>query len=379
MSVTKRANGQYTVRIETDRATDGSRKRRTIGTFRTKTEAQRAEREALAAKDRGIDLSPSTVTVEQLLEQYLLDASSRCGEKTLERYREIAAQHISARLGSRTLAKLRAPHVSEWVATLLNRGGRNNRPLSPKSVRHSFGLLNAALRFAIRMQLIDRNVCEAVRPPSVPRSEAKALTREEIGRLMQAASGTRWEAFVSLALASGARRGELCALTWQDIDLTSNVVTISKSLSQTKSGLIVKSPKNGKSRKLPLSQFAADALRRQKAMQAKEKLAAGGAYEDFGLVFADELGRRITPMAATCAFERVATKANISTTRLHDTRHTAATMLLVSGVDIRTVSSIIGHANASTTLNIYSHVLPNTQHAAVDLLGDRLEEAKRGA
>ena len=250
-------------------------------------------------------------------------------------------------------------------------------PLSSKSVRHAFGLLNAALRWAVRMQLVARNACDAVRPPSVPRSDAKALDGGEILKLTLAAADTRWEGFIALALATGARRGELCALTWADIDLDRGRLSISKSISQTKLGLAVKTPKSGRTRSLPLSRFAVDALRRHRAMLAKERLAAGEAYEGHELVFPDELGRPMTPMTATCAFERIAKKAGISTTRLHDVRHTAATTLLASGVDIRTVSSIIGHANASTTLNIYSHVLEDVQHAAVDTLGDRLERAVR--
>lgn len=140
----------------------------------------------------------------------------------------------------------------------------------------------------------------------------------------------------------------------------------------------MKRTKSGKSRIVPLAPIALEALRRHRATQAAEKLAAGGAYTDEGIIFADEIGRLLTPMTATCAFERLARKAGISTTRLHDTRHTAASALLNSGVDISTVSAILGHANGSTTLNIYSHVMPKAQHTAVNLLGDHLEQARKG-
>lgn len=378
MSIYKRPSGKWYAIIIVGRDTGGKIQRRSLGTFRTQKEAESAERKALEALENGIDLSPKTVTVADVMARYLADAEARCGAKTLERYREISNKNIVAHLGPTPLAKLKPAHLSEWLTKLLKSGGRKDKPLSPKSVRHAFGLLNAAVRWAVRMQLVARNACDAVRPPTVPRSDAKALTLDEISKLTLTAAGTRWEGFIALALATGARRGELCALTWADVDLDRAMLTISKSLSQTRDGLTVKSPKSGRTRSLPLSRFAIESLRRHKAMLAKERLAAGQAYEDCGLAFPDELGRRLTPMTATCAFERIAGKAKISTTRLHDVRHTAATTLLTSGVDIRTVSSIIGHANASTTLNVYSHVLQDVQHAAVDVLGDRLEQAVRG-
>lgn len=136
MSISKRRNGSFTVRIDVDRLTSGKRRKRTIGTYATKKEAERAEREALSAKDRGIDLAPQTVTVTTLVERYVADRETECAAKTLERYHEILERHVKPHIGSLLFPKLRPPHVAAWIAMLRKKGGVGDKPLAPKSVYH---------------------------------------------------------------------------------------------------------------------------------------------------------------------------------------------------------------------------------------------------
>lgn len=284
--------------------------------------------------------------------------------------------------GGIALAKLRPTRIAEWRDELLRRGGKpikdergnlRDRPLSPKSVYHAFTLLHGAIRFALRMELIGRNPCDAVTRPTVHRSDAKALTTDEIAKLLGAVRGARWEPFVTLALSTGCRRGELCGLSWSDYDAEKATLTIRHSLSQTKAGVVLKAPKTNQVRTLPLSRMAIDALKAQRVLQAKERLAAGISYRNDDAIFADESGQRVTPMAATCAFDRIARKAGISTTRLHDLRHTAATTLLLAGIDVRTTAGVLGHSSPAITLSTYAHLMPEAQRDAVDRLGERLE------
>lgn len=381
MSIYRRKSGRYAVLVDLEPTALGGRQRKSVGTFRTRKEAEAAERKALEARDRGIDLSPRTVTVAELLDRYLADREALDrGVKTLQEYRGCADRLIRPHLGGIAIAKLRPARIAEWVATLLKRGGKpakkadgtlRERSLSAKSVYHAFTLLNGAMRFALRMELIGRNPCEAATRPSVKRSDAKALSPDEVTRLLRAARGTRWEWFLTLALSTGARRGELCALSWSDYDAESRTLTIRHSLSQTRDGITLKATKTGRTRTVPLSRVANDALQSQRALQARERLA--------NAIFTDELGRRVTPMAATCAFDRIARKARISTTRLHDLRHTAATTLLVAGVDVRTAAGVLGHASPSITLSTYAHLMPEAQREAVDRLGERLERLAGGS
>jgi integrase len=278
-------------------------------------------------------------------------------------------------LGSIALSRLKPTHISEWVAALRSGGGRNEKPLSPKTVRNIFGLLHGALEWALGLELVARNVCHthAAKPPRPSLSPAKALADDEVARLLTAANATRWGPFVTLALATGARRGELCALSWSDIDFKNQTLTIAKSLSQTKNRLELKGTKTGSIRRLGLSRLALVALRRQREMQAREKHEAPEPYTDDGAVFTTPLGDRITPMSATKAFVRLAKAAKISTTRLHDTRHTAATHLIVGGTDVRTTASVLGHTTPNVTLAVYAHLVADVQRAAVERLGATLE------
>jgi len=294
---------------------------------------------------------------------------------TLETYEEKSKHYIVPKLGTVLLSKLRPTHILELVTELRTGGGQNGKPLSPKTVRNVFGLLHGALEWALGLELVARNVCHtsAAKPPRLSPSPAKALADDEVAKLLTVANATRWGPFVTLALATGARRGELCALSWSDVDFENKTVTIAKSLSQTKDRLELKGTKTGSVRRLGLSRLALEALRRQRAMQIKDRRLAGADYNDEGAVFATLLGRRITPMSATKAFVRLAKTAEISTTRLHDTRHTAATHLIVGGTDVRTTASVLGHTTPNVTLSIYAHLVAEVQRAAVERLGATLE------
>ena len=154
MSVYKRESGRYAVLIDLESSATGLRRRKSVGTFRTRKEAEAAERRALEARDRGIDLSPKTVTVAELLDRYLADREALGrGAKTLQEYRGCADRLIRPHLGGIALAKLKPARIAEWVAELLKRGGKPTknadgkllaRPLSAKSVHHAFTLSSTA-------------------------------------------------------------------------------------------------------------------------------------------------------------------------------------------------------------------------------------------
>ena len=278
MSVYKRGEGRWQVRVDLDRSVDGKRRRRALGSFKTRKSAEAAERDALSARERGHDLATGKVSVAVVLERYLVDRATRCGEKTIQEYRGIATRYVVPHLGALALARLRPVHVSDWQASLAVGGGKAGAPVSAKTVFHARALLGGALGWAVKMGLVERNVVAAVDAPAVRRSNAKAIDSAEIARILDAAAVTRWHSFFSLAFAIGARRGELLALRWSVVDLERRTVTIAAALSQTKAGIAVKSTKSDRVRIVPLSAFALDAIRRQRAAQAQDKLAAGSGY-----------------------------------------------------------------------------------------------------
>jgi integrase len=358
-----------------------ARGRHSLGTFRTRKEAEKAERDALTARDRGIDLAPETLTVADLMTRYVADrvAQGRATKTTTE-YERFSKLYIEPHIGQQPIAKLKPAHVSQMLATLRSGGGVDGAALSSKTVLHVRGLLNGAMRWAVDMELATRNVCDAARrnSPKAETSSAKAFNDGEIALLLATARSTRWDAFVTLALTVGARRGELLALNWSDIDLEENTVRISRALCPTTGAM--KSTKTGKARLVDLSATAAAALRRQRVLQATDRLAAGEIWrgDPAQPIFTNEIGDRLTAQAATSAFAKIARRAKVSSTRLQDCRHTAGTLMVASGMDPVTVASILGH-DPAVLLRIYAHAVATKKRAATDVLGDhigRLAEAR---
>jgi integrase len=324
---------------------ENARIQRALGTFRTKAEAEKAENAAAFAHDSGLSLAPGTVTVADILAQYTAGREDLGRErKTTTEYQRQALLYIIPHLGRHLVAKLKPAQVNAWLSTLLRSGDQDGRRLSAKTVHHAYALLSAAFRWAVHMELASRNVCESVTPPSIRKSTAKAFSNAEIVAIINASAGTRWEAFIALALAIGARRAELLALTWSDVDLQHGTVTISKALCQLKGTTFVKGTKTGTTRNVPLARFAIDALRRQRARQAAERLRAGQAYspDTSEPVFTNEIGERLSPQAATDGFRKIAVRAMVSSTRLHDLRHTAGSHMLADGIDVKTPAASWG-------------------------------------
>lgn len=383
MSIYKRKSGRYAVLVDLEASATGLRRRKSVGTFRTRKEAEAAERKALEARDRGIDLSPKTVTVAELLDRFVADRRAKGRAlRTIMRYEELAKHSISPHIGGVPLAKLSPAHLSTWLATIRERGSVNKTPLAPKSVWHAFMMLRGALRWAIRHDLAWRNVADVIDAPSVPRSQARAIDEDEATRFFRAADATRWGPFFRLALGTGARRGELLALRWEDVsipDLGQATLTIRRAFVEPKGkgGRIVeKGTKTDRVRAIPLGSLAVEALRRQWATQAQERRDAGSGYADSGHVFQHALGGPIAPDFATKAFARARKLAKVKAT-LHDLRHTAASWMLAAGVDVPSVARILGHTTPSTTLGIYAHVLPTSESRAVATIDERMGRAKQ--
>jgi len=273
--------------------------------------------------------------------------------------------------------------VNAWVGVLLEKGGRKKKtgepcPLNPKTVKHAMALGSAAYRFGKRLEIVHQNPFEFVKGPKVRGTPARILTDDEVRRLQNVTSGTRWEAFVTLALWLGPRRGETIALDWTAYDEDAQVLSVHCAIAQTrKHGVRRKETKTGVARSIPIPAHVAKALARQKALQAADELAAPhNAYRNLeGAIFTDEIGRRYTPMAATKAFQRLARKAELSTTRLHDLRHHAATSLLRAGTPPALVAENMGH-KLETLLRTYAHAIPNAQsekREALERLSAQLE------
>ncbi len=370
MSIYKRANGKWTGLVDLDVGADGKRRRRPLGTYATKKEAQRAEREAKTAKDRGINLAPGSVTMAQLFERFVQDGATRkLSDTTMHGYRQIWKRCEA--IQALPIARLRPAHLCELYATLSKSGWKGgNGPLSSRSIGHTHALIGTMLSWAVRLELAARNVADVVEPPKGAHKRARPYERADALRLIEEAAKTRYYPVVIFGFETGLRRGELAGLKWSDVDCERRVATIRGSMGQVPGRTWYKSTKTDSVAQIALSEIAVDVLQSQRVQQAKDKLAAGALYDDQGFVFTSELGGLPSPGAISHAVRRIAARAKLSVRGVHAMRHSTGSWLIRSGVDVRTVAAVLRHSSAATTLNVYAHEVAGAQAEAVThLLG----------
>jgi integrase len=267
-------------------------------------------------------------------------------------------------IGSVELTRLTPQHVSRAMADLEGRG------LSKTTVRSARVTLRRALRDAQTAGLVNRNVAALARPPAVERPEMRALTKDEVARLVTATTDDPFGPLFALAVGSGLRLGEIVALSWDDVDMEDRKLTVRRTLARAYGGgYDFAEPKTKRSRRtVMLPALAVDALRRQKARQAGMRLAAGSAWQDRrNLVFTDAVGRPVVPDHVSKAFRSAADRLGLPV-RFHDLRHTSATLMLAAGVPLKVVSETLGHASIVVTADVYAHVTPDLKREAADAM-----------
>jgi integrase len=348
----------------------GNRRIRYVTFKGTKRDAEIELARLVAQNASGEGIDPSKATVAEFLERWERDwATANVGLKTLERYRGLLKLYVKPSIGAMRVQKLRAVHLNELYTALLRSGGKDGRPLSPRSVGHVHRVLHRALGHAATWALVSQNVASLVSPPPVPDAEIVILTEEQIAVTLRYLQGRTLRPIVSFLLGTGARRGEALALRWSDIDFQKNVVRIERSLEQTKGSLRIKSPKtkNGR-RSVTISPWLVAEIRSHRARQDERRLALGmGRAPDDGPVFARWNGELRDPNRLSQDFAAVMDSLGIECT-LHGLRHTHVSQLIASGLDMLTISRRIGHASPSITLNVYGHLFANTDARAAEIM-----------
>lgn len=265
------------------------------------------------------------------------------------------------------MAALTPVHVRGLYRERLDAG------LSPRTVRYIHTTLHKALEAAVMDGLIPRNVASTVKAPCPRGPEIRPLSQEQARKFLEVAREDRFYALYVLALHCGLREGELLGLKWEDVDLEGGTLQVRRTLSETRTGHKFELPKNGKGRSIKLSRRAVEALRSHRRRQNEERLRVGSLWQDNDLVFPTTTG---TTMRATNLlgrhFKPLLEKAGLPAVRLHDLRHTCATILLVAGKHPKYVQELLGHASISITLDIYSHVIEGMDGGLAEAMDEAL-------
>jgi integrase len=349
--------------------TQHGEKQRTKGGFRTRKEAQGYLNDAIAAISAGVFAEPSKVTFgEFLTERWLPSREMTLRRSTIESYRINVNRHVLPTLGARQIQQVTVDHLDRLYTQLVKSG------LSPKTVRNVHVLLHKALKDAVRKNLIARNPAEAADPPKASRDgreEMHTWTPAELRAFFEGLASHRLLAAYVLSATTGMRRGEVLGLRWVDIDVKRRSLFVNQTVLSVNYEVFIGQPKTEHSRRrVTLDPETVEVLLAHRDRQGAERRLLGADYDDIGLVFAREDGTPIHPDYFSQTFDRTVARLGLSRIRLHDLRHTHATLGLAAGIPVKVISRRLGHATAAFTQDVYMRVIPELEYDAADQIAD---------
>ena len=356
----ERSPGHWAIILDIHDPQTGKRRRKWHSFRGTKKEARIEQSRLITEMAAGAYVETDRTSLNDFLDRWERDwAATNVSGKTAERYSHLM-KHIRPTLGAKPMQAIRAQDLNALYTSLRDR-------LAPRTIGHVHRLLHLVFGHATKWGNIKRNVVALVNAPKVPVTEAPVLQLAEIPQMFDAVRGRSLYPIAVVALGTGMRRGELCALRWQDVNLDAATLRVERSLEQTrKSGLRFKEPKSKRGRRtISLSATVVAELRKRWAAQQEQRLSLGlGGSPADGLVFADWDGSPLAPDRLSDNFSNAMAAAGLPHVTLHTLRHTHASQLIRAGVDILTVSRRLGHANATVTLNTYGHLITGEDKAA---------------
>lgn len=335
---------------------------------KTKTEALRKLRDAQRRAEDNLPVPSERLTVEAYLAAWLKGKRATLAPESARRYEGRIAR-LLPHIGKLRLAKLQPGDLRDAYAAV-------GAEVSTTTVQLSHGVLHTALKDAEREGIVARNVASLVTPPRRDTREFRSLRPDDAKALLGAAKGEPLEAFWTLAVTTGLRLGELQALKWGDLNLGRRRLQVRRTLAvDGKPVFSATTSKKNHNRTVWLSDGAVTALEAHRERQESQRLGAADAWTEYELVFTTGTGNPLDGRNLRGRqFPRLLLKAELPEMRIHDLRHSAASMLLADGVPVKVVSEILGHADVSTTLRIYAHVLEGAQEQAANYM-DRLFNA----
>ena len=271
------------------------------------------------------------------------------------------------RLGDIELQRLTPSNLSGFYRTLLTDARRDGQGLAPKTVRNIHAMLHRALKDAVRLGYLVRNVADAVTPPRAASPEMQVWTPDQLRAFLAQVRHDRLYALWLLVATTAMRRAELAGLRWVDVDLAAARVSPRRPRVVVNYVVHESEPKTRMGRRsLALDPATVAALEEHKIRQEQERADVGSAWRDSGLVFTRPEGSPIHPDLITDWFRRLARAARLPPIRLHDVRHSYATAALAAGIPAKVISERLGHATIAITLDVYSHVIPGMDAQAAD-------------
>ena len=328
------------------------------------------------AQQEGVFLTPEKLTLSTYLNTWLGSyAKVNVKASTYAQYEAIVKKRLIPWAGGCDIKAITPMQIDDFYATLLRQGRADGKGgLSAKSVLYIHRVLNEALGHAVQKGLLVKNpLISVTNIPKAKKFKASAYSAEEIRSLLEAAAieNSFWQAAIALAAICGLRRGECLGLKWSKIDFDSQSITIDEQVIEIHHKIYFSTPKSTESIRTihaPVEVFAILKRRKEELDQHKEWL--GNAYDEHDLALCRGNGSPIRPGNFTKAFKDFLARHNMRTIRFHDLRHSCASLMLQSGVAMKTASEILGHSSIAITADLYTHVMQKTKEEAAGKIGD---------
>ena len=375
--VVKKGKQYYAVIYDGVDPNTGKERRRWHAGGPNKKDAERLVNELVKRKDDGTYRGPDRLTVgEYLTTRWLPTQRSQLRPSTFDGYSRTVKAHVIPHIGGIPLQKLSPEDLDALYAKLEESGRRDGKKggLSKKSVRHVHAIIHKALADAQRKGTVIRNVASLADAPKLSaakRKEMKVWTHDELARFLTLARQHRFFAAWFVASHTGMRRGEVLGLRWSDLDLDTARLSVRQAVIIVAYETQISDIKTDTGRRtIDLCERTIEVLKKWRERQDEEQELLGAEYQDGDFVFASQDGSPVNPDYFSQCFDRLIAKSGLPRIRLHDLRHTHATILLKAGVPVKVVSERLGHASPAFTITVYQHVMPGMQADAATLFSD---------
>ena len=343
-SIYQRKNGKWQAQVSIDG-------RRIGKTLKTKLECQEWVRQMETQKDKGLSFSAASATAKDYLEEWLAHIKPNLRDKSWRQYRGIVHNHVIPKIGSIKMIDLAAWQIQSFYSWQLSQG------TGKRTVQLTHTVLHKAFQDAKRHGMLATNPFTLVARPRVEKKEMKFLTDVEVRQLLIAVQGNRNEALYQLAVTTGMRQGELLGQKWSDIDWATSTTHVKRQLVRiTGKGLVLTQPKTHRS--IRTVQLGPDTLRKLMEHRNSQEVEFGRPVSQEDFVFQSRVQTPIDPRRLWGEFKEILRTAGIKDVRFHDLRHTAASLMLSSGMAVIKVAQQLGHSKPSTTLDLYGHLIP---------------------
>ena len=318
--------------------------------------------------DDGLPAPDMKMTVAQLLNQWHDDVlRHQVAPSAALSYWTVAKHHILPNLGSKKIVNLTTADIDRLLSSKLDSG------LSISTVRRIRSILGQAIDQGIRWGCVNRNVARLSRAPKQPRHEGRTLTYEQARRLLKELEGHRHEALYSLMLSTGLRRGEALGLKWRDFDEEARVISVRRQLKRESGTLVTADTKTARSRRsVNLPRGLVNLLLEHRKRQEEERDVVDDLWTDTGFIFTTNFGTPVDPRNLNRDFAIICQRAGLDHWHPHELRHSAASLMLASGVKLQVVSEVLGHASIRMTADVYGHILAPDREAAADAMDQAL-------